>query len=93
MSIPPYIYKGLFLYLYLYVFHSDNEGKIHYPHFTLFVSILEIWKVGFSEGISNYSGREILVLWIFFPYFFFYTILFSHLLNGMVLKIQEQVFG
>ena len=65
MSIPPYIYMGLFLYLYLYVFHSDNEGKIHYPHFTLFVSILEIWKVGFSEGISNYSGREILVLWIF----------------------------
>lgn len=56
MNILLYIYMGLslnfyvFLYLHLYVFHSDYEGKIHYPHFTLFIPILEIWKVGLSEG-------------------------------------------
>ena len=48
----------LFLCLHLYVFHSHYESKTHYPHFTLFISILEIWKVGLSEGISNDAERK-----------------------------------
>lgn len=49
--------------------------------------------MGLSEGISNYAEREIQVLWILFVYLFCYTTLvFHHLMNGMILNVQTHVW-
>lgn len=40
-----YLNFYLLLYLYPYVLHSDDKGKIHYSYLNLLIPILEVWKL------------------------------------------------